>query len=87
VRHWYDSGMTVAKIAITLPRDELARVRRAVRRGRAPSVSAYIARALADQGRQESLAELVADLVGRFGEPSKKDEAWAKRVLARRRAR
>jgi Arc/MetJ-type ribon-helix-helix transcriptional regulator len=73
-----------AKIAITLPPEQLARVRRAVRRGRAPSVSAYIARALAQQDREESLAELLRDLVAAHGEPTVKERQWARRVLRRR---
>ena len=74
---------SVAKIAITLPPEQLARVRRAVRRGRAPSVSAYIARALAQQDREESLAELLRDLVAEHGEPTVKERQWARRVLRR----
>ena len=41
--------MTAAKIAITLPPEQLARAKRAVRSGRAESVSAYIVRALVQQ--------------------------------------
>ena len=77
--------MTAAKIAITLPPEQLARVRQAVRRGRAASVSAYIARALADQDREESLAGLVRDLVAEHGEPTKEEEKWARDVLRRKR--
>jgi hypothetical protein len=76
--------MTAAKIAITLPVEQLARVRLAVRRGRAPSVSAYIARALAQQDREESLAELLRDLEQQHGKPTRGDKAWARRVLERR---
>ncbi len=82
---WYDSGMTVVKIAITLPEQELARVRRAVRAGRADSVSGYITRALAERQREESLQALVRDLVTQYGEPTAKETAWAKRALARPR--
>lgn len=77
--------MTAAKIAITIPEEQLAQVRRAVRGGRAESVSAYIAKALAEQGRETSLRALVQDLVREHGEPSRKDESWARRVLERRR--
>ena len=77
--------MTAAKIAITLPQEQLARVRRAVRAGRADSVSGYIARVLAEQERQESLQDLVRDLVEQHGEPTSEEKAWAERVLARRR--
>jgi Arc/MetJ-type ribon-helix-helix transcriptional regulator len=77
--------MTAAKIAITIPEEQLAQVRLAVRDGRAESVSAYIAKALAQQGRETSLRALVEDLVREHGEPTRKDKAWARRVLRRRR--
>ena len=81
----YDNGMTTTKIAISLQKEQLAKVRRAIRAGRADSVSGYIARALADQDRQESLRDLVHDLIEEFGEPSKQEIMWAKRALAKRR--
>jgi hypothetical protein len=48
-------------------------------------VSSYIARAIDRQGREESLDTLVRDLIGAYGTPSAKDNAWAKRVLKRRK--
>jgi Arc/MetJ-type ribon-helix-helix transcriptional regulator len=75
--------MTAAKIAITLPPEQLKRVQLAVKRGRAESVSAYIARALAQQDREESLAELLRDLVAEHGSPNRREKAWARRVLGR----
>jgi Arc/MetJ-type ribon-helix-helix transcriptional regulator len=78
---WYDSGMTTAKIAITLPERQLARVRRAVKAGRASSVSGYIAQALAEQERAESLHALVQDLIAEHGEPKAEEWEWAKRAL------
>lgn len=81
----YDLGMTKSKIAISLPRDQIARVHREVRAGRAGSVSGYIARALAEQERRESLRELLRDLIEQHGEPSAKDIKWAERALEQRR--
>jgi len=75
--------MTAAKIAITLPREQLARVRRAVKRGRAGSVSAYISEAVERRQREESLADLLAELTEQHGEPDEEDRAWARRVLDR----
>jgi Arc/MetJ-type ribon-helix-helix transcriptional regulator len=77
--------MTAAKIAITLPPEQLARVRRAVRSGQAESVSGYIARVLEEHEQRESLRKLVGDLIDEHGIPTKREEAWARRVLARRR--
>jgi hypothetical protein len=77
--------MTAAKIAITLDPAHLERAQAAVKSGRAASVSAYIARAIDRQSREDSLAALVADLIAQHGAPSAKDKAWAKRVLKRRK--
>lgn len=82
----YDPGMTTAKIAISIERAQLEKVHQAVRVGRAKSISAYIARAIERQAREDSLQEIVRDLIAEHGEPSAKDKAWAKRVLKRRKA-
>jgi Arc/MetJ-type ribon-helix-helix transcriptional regulator len=76
--------MTAAKIAITLPPEQLARVRRAVRSGQAESVSGYIAHVLAEHEHRESLRNLLRDLIEAHGEPTKEERAWARRALARR---
>ena len=82
---WYDPGMTRSKIAISLPKDQLVRVHREVRAGRADSVSGYITRVLAEHERRESLRGLVRDLIEQYGEPGPEDAKWAERALAPRR--
>jgi Arc/MetJ-type ribon-helix-helix transcriptional regulator len=77
--------MTRSKIAISLPKDQLARVHREVRAGRADSVSGYIARVLEEQEKRESLRVLLRDLIEQHGEPTGKDIKWAERALAPRR--
>lgn len=77
--------MTRAKIAISLPKDQLVRVHREVRAGRADSVSGYIAQVLAEHERRESLRVLLRDLIEQHGKPSAKDIQWAERALAPRR--
>jgi hypothetical protein len=81
---WYDIGMTRAKIAISLPKDQLARVHREVRAGRADSVSGYIASALAEQEKRDSLRTLLRDLIEQHGKPAPEDVKWAERMLPRR---
>jgi Arc/MetJ-type ribon-helix-helix transcriptional regulator len=81
VHERYDAGMARSKIAITLPKDQLARVHREVRAGRAESVSGYIARVLAEHEQRESLQALLRDLIEQYGEPAKKDIKWAERAL------
>jgi len=78
--------MTTAKIAISIDRAQLQKVHEAVRIGRAKSISAYISRAIERQAREDSLAQIVRDLIAEHGEPSAKDKAWAKRVLKQRKA-
>ena len=77
--------MIRSKIAISLPKDQLARVHREVRAGRADSVSGYIAQALEEQERRESLRVLLGDMIEQYGKPAGKDIKWAERALAPRR--
>jgi hypothetical protein len=81
---WYDASMTMAKIAISLPKDQLARVHREIRAGRADTVSGYIARVLAEQEKRDSLRTLLHDLIEQHGEPAPEDIKWAERMLPRR---
>jgi Arc/MetJ-type ribon-helix-helix transcriptional regulator len=76
--------MTTAKIAISLPKHQLARVHREVRAGRADSVSGYIANVLAQQEKRDSLQTLLRDLIEQHGEPAPEDIKWAERMLPRR---
>ena len=52
--------MTKAKIAVTVPRALLQKARRAVREGRADSVSAYVTAALEEKTKLDDLAALLA---------------------------
>lgn len=71
------------KIAVSLPDEQVAAARRAVAAGRAPSVSAYVADALARAERENSLADLLAELDRELGEPSAEARTWADRELRR----
>jgi Arc/MetJ-type ribon-helix-helix transcriptional regulator len=77
--------MTRSKIAISLPEDQLVKVRQEVRAGGADSVSGYIARSLKEHERSESLQALLRDLIEQYGAPAAKDIQWAERALAPRR--
>lgn len=74
--------MTKSKIAITLPRDQLARAHREIRAGRAKTVSGYITGILAEHEKRESLRALLDDLIAQYGEPAPEDMKWAKHALA-----
>ena len=72
--------MRSERVTVSLPADVLAEARDAVRRGSAPSLSAYVAEALvARQRRERSLATL-ADL---YGGPPPADELAAARQTLR----
>ena len=69
------------KIAISLPDEVLQSARRAVRDGRASSLSGYIATTLAERQAYEDLATLLADMAAETGGPSEDDRLWARRAL------
>jgi hypothetical protein len=77
--------MTRSKIAISLPKDQLVKVHREIRAGRADSVSGYIARVLAEHEKRESLRIILRDLIAQYGKPAAEDVKWAERALAPRR--
>ncbi len=81
----------VAKITVSLPEEQVERVREAVARGEAASVSGYVSAALAEalsrpgpaaEKDENALAELVAELIAEHGEPSAEAYAWADKVLS-----
>lgn len=73
--------MTREKIAIALPEEQVAAARRAVAEGRAASVSAFIAQALARRNADEEMAETIAGIYEESGHPTEEDRLWARRVL------
>ena len=75
----YDRGMTT-KITVSLPDDAVAAAKRAVKEGRAASVSAYVADALEHAYGERPLAQLVAELLAEQP-PSDEDREWVDRVL------
>jgi Arc/MetJ-type ribon-helix-helix transcriptional regulator len=77
----------VAKITISLPHEQAEQVREAVARGEASSVSGYISAALAvvalpsAQEDDDTLADLVSDMIAEYGRPDAEAYAWADEVL------
>jgi Arc/MetJ-type ribon-helix-helix transcriptional regulator len=72
--------MTMRKTAISLPEDQLRRLKAAEAAGRIPSVSGHIQELLR---RDEETAEVAETLRRLFGEetPGGEHRAWAERVL------
>lgn len=63
-------GMTAKeKIAVSLPPALVAAAKKAVRTGRAPNVSAYVAEALAEKAMLDDLATLLDEMLAETGGP------------------
>jgi hypothetical protein len=69
--------MTTAKIAVSVPRDILQRARRAVKGGRATSMSAYVASALAQKATLDELDDLLDQMLAGTGGPLTQSEIRA----------
>ncbi len=67
----------VEKIAISLPKKIAERARRAVRRGHAPSVSAYVAAALEEKAKLDELSTLLDEMLAESGGPLTRAEKRA----------
>lgn len=84
-------GMTVEKIAVSLPSELVAAARAEVAEGRARSVSAYVAEAIRRTQDRSGLQAYLDELVAEYGEPSAEARAWAmaqvERTQPRRRRR
>lgn len=70
------------KIAISLPGEKLALVRKAISEGRAKNVSAFIATAIEETQASIELKVLVAELISEYGVPSEADYKWADEALS-----
>lgn len=74
----HTGGMSVTeKIAVSLPRGTADRARRAVRQGRAASVSAYVASALEEKAKLDELSTLLDEMLAESGGPLSPSERRA----------
>jgi Arc/MetJ-type ribon-helix-helix transcriptional regulator len=70
------------KIAISLPMHAAERVRRAVKRGEAASVSAYIVSAIEEKEKVQSREEFLREMMAESGGPPTLEERnWAREKL------
>ncbi len=63
------ASMTTDKIAVSLPRETLRRARRAVRKGRAPTISSYVASAIDQKASLDELDDLLTTMLEETGGP------------------
>jgi hypothetical protein len=75
--------MPTTKVAVSIASDALSRARKAVKDGRAKSLSAFVSDAVDEKVARDQLREILDEMNERLGKPSKADRAWAKRVLSR----
>jgi Arc/MetJ-type ribon-helix-helix transcriptional regulator len=61
--------MSAEKIAVSLPDGTADRARKAVRLGRATSVSAYVAAAIEEKAKLDDLAALLDEMLSETGGP------------------
>jgi hypothetical protein len=76
------TGMTSAKVAISLPKDVLARARAAVRRGQAASLSAYVSKLIDEKTREDDLAQMLDEMLEETGGPlTPSERRWLDKVF------
>jgi hypothetical protein len=61
--------MTTEKIAVSIPEEILHSARKAVQRGRAPTISAYVAAALEQKTKLDDLEDLLDEMLEATGGP------------------
>ncbi len=66
--------MTTVKLAVSLPEETFRRAKRAVRRGRAASLSAYVAAALEQKATLDELDDLLNQMLEEIGGPMTRAE-------------
>lgn len=83
VSEQYDECMN-KRITVSLPEHLVAEATRAADSGRASSVSAYVAEALAEKSGREPLADLLKEWREELGPETEAETAWAERALGLR---
>jgi Arc/MetJ-type ribon-helix-helix transcriptional regulator len=69
------------KVAVSLPADLVRQAHAEVQAGRARSLSAYVAQAVAEKQQRDDLEAVLDAMDVEFGRPSDEEEAWARDVL------
>lgn len=64
-----------------MPEDVAQSAREAVAAGESPSLSAFVAEAVQEKMKRETLREVLDDIEREIGPPGPEAEAWARRVL------
>lgn len=70
-----------SRVTVTVDQETVRTAEAAVAAGRAPSVSAWVASAMAERARRESLADVLAEIRAELGPATDEETAWARSVL------
>ncbi len=69
------------RVTVSVDEEVVAAAEAAVAEGRAPSVSAWVAQAMAERSRRERLADVLAEIRTELGPATDEETAWARSVL------
>lgn len=69
------------RITVTVDEAVVAVAAAAVAAGKAPSVSAWVASAMAERADRETLSAVLADIRSELGPATEEETAWARSVL------
>jgi hypothetical protein len=69
------------RLTVTVDEATARAAEAAVAAGRAPSVSAWVAAAMAERAQREGLADVLAEIRAELGPATDEETAWARSVL------
>jgi Arc/MetJ-type ribon-helix-helix transcriptional regulator len=75
--------MLARKLAVTVPGDLVDLATREVKTGRAKSLSSFMTEAVREKLARDELKDILAQLNRDLGPPSRKEQAWAEKVITR----
>jgi len=69
------------RVTITVDEEVVRAAEAAVAAGRAPSVSSWVAQAMAERAKRERLSDVLADIRAELGPATEEETAWARSAL------
>ncbi|MGH9165558.1 MAG: hypothetical protein ACRDZW_08625 [Acidimicrobiales bacterium] len=69
------------RLTVTVDAETARTAEEAVASGRAPSVSAWVAGAMAERAKRERLSDVLAEIRAELGPATREETAWARSVL------
>ena len=70
-----------SRVTVTVDESAVRAAEAAVAAGRAPSVSAWVARAMSDRAQRDRLTDVLAEIRAELGPATDEESAWARSVL------